>query len=56
MTSSAFEGGNGYYIFSSDATEFEFRELKIVSKIRKTKKNGTYKFNTVGIIRYFISL
>ena len=50
MTSPALGGGNVDYIISSGATKLGFGELKIISKIRKVKKFGTYEFNTIGII------
>ena len=50
MTSPTFRGRYAHYIVSSGATKLKFGELKGISKIRKVKKLGTYKFNTVDII------
>ena len=49
-TSPALGGGKAYYIISSGAQKLEFGGLIVISKIRKVKKVGTYKFNTSGII------
>ena len=56
MTSPAFGVGNAFYIISSGATKLEIGELKVISKIRKVIKFGTYRFNITGKILYFISL
>ena len=49
MTSPAFGGGNVLYKISRDDTHMEIGEIKVISKIRKVKKIGVYKFNTIGI-------
>ena len=56
MTSPAIEGGSVYYIFSSVPTKFHIGEFKLISKLWKLKKIGAYKFKTIGIIWYFISM
>ena len=38
-----------YYINSRGATKMEFANNRAFSKIRKFKKFGTYKFNTIDI-------
>ena len=50
MTSPALGVGNTYYIISRGATHLEFCKIRVLSKMRKVIKFGTYKFNTIGII------
>ena len=49
MTSPALGGGITYHIISRGATNLELGKIRVFSKIRKVKKFGTYKFNTIDI-------
>ena len=50
MTSPALGGGNACYIIFRAAINLEFGEIKVISRIRKVKKFGINKFNTIGIM------
>ena len=56
MTSPALGGGNAYYITSCGATNLKFGEIIVISNMWKVNKNEMNKFNTFGIIWYFIIL
>ena len=47
MTQPVLGGGNAYYITSPCATNMEFGEIKLISKLRKFNYFGMNKFNTI---------